>query len=87
MIADMCAKEAAIFTPTGTQSNLIGIMTHCQRGNEYIVGQTAYIYMWEGGGGAAVSGRIQTQPLDFSREIPVLVKCSRSTETLTLYPI
>lgn len=63
-IAELCAKEAAVFTPSGTQSNLIGIMAHCQRGDEYIVGQTAHTYMWEGGG-AAVLGSIQPQPLDF----------------------
>lgn len=63
-VAEMCAMEAAVFTPSGTQSNLIGIMAHCQRGDEYIVGQTAHTYMWEGGG-AAVLGSIQPQPLDF----------------------
>lgn len=63
-IADKCAMEAAVFCPSGTQSNLIGLMAHCQRGDEYIVGQTAHTYMWEGGG-AAVLGSIQPQPLDF----------------------
>ncbi len=63
-IADICGMEAAVFTPSGTQSNLIGIIAHCQRGDEYIVGQTAHTYMWEGGG-AAVLGSIQPQPLDF----------------------
>lgn len=66
-IAELCAKEAAVFTPSGTQSNLIGIMAHCQRGDEYIVGQTAHTYMWEGGG-AAVLGSIQPQPLDFEAD-------------------
>ncbi len=64
MIAEMAGTEAALFAPSGTQSNLIGIMAHCQRGDEYIVGQTAHTYMWEGGG-AAVLGSIQPQPLDF----------------------
>jgi len=67
LIADMCAMDAAVFTPSGTQSNLIGIMAHCQRGDEYIVGQTAHTYMWEGGG-AAVLGSIQPQPLDFEND-------------------
>ncbi len=61
-IASMLGKEAALFTPTGTQSNLCGLMAHCQRGDEYIVGQMAHTYRWEGGG-AAVLGSIQPQPL------------------------
>ena len=54
--------EAALFMPTGTQSNLCGLMSHCQRGDEYIVGQMAHTYRWEGGG-AAVLGSIQPQPI------------------------
>lgn len=67
MISDMCATETAVFTPSGTQSNLIGLLAHCQRGDEYIVGQTAHTYMWEGGG-AAVLGSIQPQPIDFEAD-------------------
>jgi threonine aldolase len=62
-IADLLGKEAALFTPTGTQSNLCGLMAHCARGEEYIVGQMAHTYRWEGGG-AAVLGSIQPQPLN-----------------------
>ncbi len=54
--------EAALFMPTGTQSNLCGLMSHCERGDEYIVGQMAHSYRWEGGG-AAVLGSIQPQPI------------------------
>jgi len=61
-IAEMLGFEAALFVPTGTQSNLCGIMAHCQRGDEYIVGQLAHCYRWEGGG-AAVLGSVQPQPL------------------------
>ena len=61
-IAAMLGKEAALFTPTGTRSNLCGLMAHCQRGDEYIVGQLAHTYRFEGGG-AAVLGSIQPQPL------------------------
>jgi len=61
-IADMLGYEAALFMPTGTQSNLCGLMAHCQRGDEYIVGQSAHTYRYEGGG-AAVLGSIQPQPL------------------------
>ena len=61
-IAAMLGKEAALFVPTGTMSNLCGLMSHCQRGDEYIAGQMAHTYRWEGGGGA-VLGSIQPQPL------------------------
>jgi threonine aldolase len=62
-IASMLGFEAALFVPTGTQSNLCGILSHCQRGDEYIVGQMAHAYRWEGGG-AAVFGSVQPQPLN-----------------------
>jgi threonine aldolase len=61
-IAQMLGFEAALFVPTGTQSNLCAILAHCQRGDEYIVGQFAHCYRWEGGG-AAVLGSVQPQPL------------------------
>ncbi|MBI2768178.1 MAG: low-specificity L-threonine aldolase [Burkholderiales bacterium] len=62
-IAGLLGFEAALFVPTGTQSNLCGILSHCQRGDEYIVGQMAHCYRWEGGG-AAVFGSVQPQPLN-----------------------
>ena len=61
-IAAMLGKEAALFMPSGTQSNLAGIMSHCGRGDEYIVGQGAHTYRYEAGG-AAVLGSVQPQPL------------------------
>ena len=62
-IADMLGFEAALFVPTGTQSNLCALLSHCQRGDEYIVGQMAHCYRWEGGG-AAVFGSVQPQPIE-----------------------
>lgn len=61
-IAALTGKEAALFMPSGTQSNLCGILAHCGRGDEYIVGQLAHTYRYEGGG-AAVFGSVQPQPL------------------------
>ena len=61
-IASMLGFEAALFVPTGTQGNLCAILAHCQRGDEYIVGQMQHCYRWEGGG-AAVFGSVQPQPL------------------------
>jgi len=62
-LADLLGFEAALFVPTGTQSNLCGLLAHCQRGDEYLVGQMAHTYRWEGGG-AAVLGSVQPQPLN-----------------------
>ncbi|OZI32375.1 low-specificity L-threonine aldolase [Bordetella genomosp. 10] len=61
--AECAGKEAGLFFPTGTQSNLAGIMAHCGRGDEYLVGQLAHTYKYEGGG-AAVLGSIQPQPIE-----------------------
>jgi len=61
-IAALLGFEAALFVPSGTQSNLCGLMAHCQRGDEYLVGQMAHTYRWEGGG-AAVLGSILPQPI------------------------
>ncbi len=54
--------EAALFATSGTQTNLLGLIAQCQRGDEYIVGLEAHTYKYEGGG-AAVLGSIQPQPI------------------------
>ena len=66
-MARMAGKEAGLFCSSGTQSNLLALMTHCRRGDEYMVGQTAHTYRYEGGG-AAVLGSIQPQPLEFEAD-------------------
>ena len=58
----MFGKAAALFVTSGTQANLVALLTHCTRGDEYIVGQPAHAYRFEGGGAAALGG-IQPQPL------------------------
>ena len=60
--AEMFGFEEALFFPSGTQSNLAALMSHCARGDEYLVGQEAHTYRFEAGGGA-VLGSIQPQPL------------------------
>ena len=57
--------DAALLLPSGTQSNLVALLSHCARGDEYIAGQDAHTYRYEGGG-AAVLGGIQPQPLPFN---------------------
>lgn len=63
-LAGRLGMAAGLFVASGTQSNLIALLTHCQRGDEYIVGDTAHAYRFEGGGAAALGG-IQPQPLPF----------------------
>lgn len=65
--AELSGKPAALFLPSGTQANLVALLTHCQRGDEYIVGQKAHNYMYEAGG-AAVLGSIQPQPIDAAED-------------------
>lgn len=65
--AEMLGKEASIFVVSGTQSNLLALLSHCERGDEYIVGQQGHTYKYEGGG-AAVLGSIQPQPLDYEAD-------------------
>jgi threonine aldolase len=63
LVAEKLGTESAIFATSGTQSNLLALLSHCERGDEYIVGQGAHTYKYEGGG-AAVLGSIQPQPID-----------------------
>jgi threonine aldolase len=62
-VAERFGFESALFFVSGTQSNLAALMAHCERGDEYLVGQEAHTYKYEGGG-AAVLGSIQPQPLE-----------------------
>lgn len=61
-LADDLGFDAAVFVPSGTQSNLLALLAHCERGDEYLVGMDAHTYKFEGGGGA-VLGSIQPQPI------------------------
>jgi threonine aldolase len=63
VLAERFGFRSALFFPTGTQSNLAALMAHCNRGDEYLVGQEAHTYKYEQGG-AAVLGSIQPQPLE-----------------------
>ncbi|MCP3913438.1 MAG: low-specificity L-threonine aldolase [Actinomycetia bacterium] len=61
-VAALLGKEAGLYVSSGTQSNLCALMAHCERGDEYIVGDNAHTYRFEAGGGA-VLGSIQPQPV------------------------
>lgn len=66
-LAERAGHEAGLFCPSGTQSNLVALLAHCQRGDEYIVGQNAHTYKYEAGG-AAVLGSIQPQPIEHAED-------------------
>lgn len=72
LAARMTGKEAGLFVTSGTQGNLLALLSHCERGDEYIAGSQAHTYRFEGGG-AAVLGGIQPQPLPFNErgELPI----------------
>lgn len=63
-VARLLGKEAALLCTSGTQSNLLGILSQCQRGEEYIVGAPYHTYKYEAGGAAVLGGVVpQTVPL------------------------
>ena len=66
-VADLVGAEEGLFVATGTQSNLCALLSHCNRGDEYIAGEEAHTYRFEAGG-AAVLGGIQPQPLPFEAD-------------------
>lgn len=61
-LAEMAGHEAGLLVASGTQSNLIALLTHCGRGDEYIVGQQYHTYLYESGGAASLGG-IVPQPV------------------------
>lgn len=66
-VAELTGKASGVFLPSGTQSNLIALMSHCDRGDEFIAGQDAHAYKYEAGG-AAVLGSIQPQPVENAQD-------------------
>ena len=65
--AELLGTEAALFASSGTQTNLLALLTHCGRGDEYIVGQDAHTYKYEGGGAAAL-GSVVPQPIELEAD-------------------
>lgn len=61
-MAERAGTEESLFVTSGTQANLLAVMSHCERGDEFISGQQSHVYRWEAGG-AAVLGSVQPQPI------------------------
>ncbi len=76
VVAERFAMESGLFVSSGTQANLLALMAHCSRGDEYIVGQLAHTYKYEAGG-AAVLGSIQPQPIDFTADGTIDLETAR----------
>ena len=49
-------KEGALFVPSGTMANLISVLSHCNRGDEVILGNKSHIFVYEAGGISAYGG-------------------------------
>src|SRR5512140_2900856 len=66
LAAEMMGKEAGLFVPSGTMGNLAAILTHCQRGDEVIIGQLNHSFMFEAGGMSVLGGvssyQLKNQP-------------------------
>src|SRR5579864_9612284 len=63
-LAERTGKEAGLFFPSGTQSNLAALMAHCRRGEEFVIGALGHSFKYEAGG-AAVLGSLWPQPLEY----------------------
>ncbi|HVJ85563.1 MAG TPA: GntG family PLP-dependent aldolase [Caulifigura sp.] len=67
-MAELLGKEAAVFNCSGTQSNQMGVWTHCHSGDELLIEETGHIANYEAGGPAALSGvSVRRIPGDFGR--------------------
>jgi len=66
MAAEMMGKEAGLFVPSGTMGNLAAILSHCQRGDEVIIGQLNHSFLYEAGGMSVLGGvhsyQLRNQP-------------------------
>jgi len=83
LAASMMGKEAALFVPSGTMGNLTALLTHGQRGDEFIVGNKAHIFLFEAGGASALGGLHSRQLLnmpDGSLDLDEIKKSLRSND-------
>jgi threonine aldolase len=69
-MAGLFGKEAALFFPTGTQSNLCAMLAHCGRGEEILVGRPYHIYCAEAHG-TSVLGGLALEPLPVAEDLAV----------------
>ena len=77
LAADVTNKQAALFCPTGSQANLLALLSHCQRGDEYIAGASSHCYLYEAGGGSVLGG-IQSCPINNNADGTIDLNTARS---------
>jgi len=78
--AEITGKEAALFVPTGTFGNQLAIYTHCERGDEVILGEDCHIIQHEAGGAAVIAG-VQMRPVAFPDGMPSSAEIRRRIRT------
>jgi len=87
MAAERMGKEAAVLQTSGTQGNLVGVLSHCQRGDEVIVGDQAHIFHYEVAGCAAVGGlQLRTVPNGRGLPDPAAVEAAIRGENIHFPP-
>lgn len=67
MSANLCGFEFALFVPSGTCGNLISLLTHCKRGEQYLTGDSSHIFLYEQGGGS-MFGSITPRPFHLKKD-------------------
>tara|TARA_A100001011_G_scaffold271755_1_gene281022 strand:+ start:261 stop:1298 length:1038 start_codon:yes stop_codon:yes gene_type:complete len=56
MAAELMGMESSLLVPSGTMANLVGVLSHCERGDEVILGHLAHTFLYEAGGISAFGG-------------------------------
>ena len=83
LAAKKTGKESALFVPSGTMGNLISVLSHCQRGDEILLGDRSHIFLHEVGGIAALGGvhpRIIPNNPDGTLTLPLMEQSIRSSD-------
>ena len=75
--AELLGKEAALYVTSGTQGNLVSLLTHCGRGDGVLLGKDSHILNYEGGGLCALGGLVPL-PVDDAKSLPSTAELNRS---------
>ncbi|GHS99433.1 threonine aldolase [Synergistales bacterium] len=74
--AQLLGKEAALYVTSGTQGNLVSLLTHCVRGDGVLIGKDSHILNYEGGGLAVLGGMVPLQ-VDDAKSLPSIEELER----------
>lgn len=89
-VAKIMGKEAGLFVPSGTMSNLISVLVHCDiRGSEVILGNNSHIHIYENGGISTIGG-VHPRPVknneDGTMDINLIEAAIRDPRGELVYP-